>query len=328
MQPGQSITARDNPNSAATAQAGAGRRRLPQAGRCLAGRRPPRARGGATRRQTVARADHGRRPRRTRRCMRSPTWRRKCWSCRRSSSRRCRAWSRRLRSASSWPCRRSRASRRRPIPSCWTACRMRAMSASILRSAGALGFRQVLALKGTAALWSPKVLRAGMGAHFGLNLVEGLSIEDLDALKVPLLATSSHCGCHAPSSRSPQPLRLGHGPRRAGRRRGADAALRVARRHSAAGRRRVLERGERRVDLPLRIGSSQADLSDRPARFARRAIHRAIASAATPNAMNTAPAMRHPRSPSPSNCPPISAANSIDCLGAGATRDSGASFIA
>jgi TrmH family RNA methyltransferase len=34
---------------------------------------------------------------------------------------------------------------------------------SILRSAAALGVRQVLALKGTAALWSPKVLRAGMG---------------------------------------------------------------------------------------------------------------------------------------------------------------------
>ena len=40
---------------------------------------------------------------------------------------------------------------------------------------GAFGFRQVLALKGTAALWSPKVLRAGMGAHFGLRLVEGWS---------------------------------------------------------------------------------------------------------------------------------------------------------
>jgi ribonuclease HII len=37
---------------------------------------------------------------------------------------------------------------------------------SILRSAAALGVAQVLAVKGTAALWSPKVLRAGMGAHF------------------------------------------------------------------------------------------------------------------------------------------------------------------
>src|SRR5690606_29010451 len=43
---------------------------------------------------------------------------------------------------------------------------------TILRSAGAFGFTQVLAMKGTAALWSPKVLRAGMGAHFGLKLIE------------------------------------------------------------------------------------------------------------------------------------------------------------
>ncbi len=65
---------------------------------------------------------------------------------------------------------------------------------SILRSAGAFGFRQVLALSGTAALWSPKVLRAGMGAHFGLHLVEGLSVQDVVALGVPLVATSSHQG--------------------------------------------------------------------------------------------------------------------------------------
>jgi TrmH family RNA methyltransferase len=45
---------------------------------------------------------------------------------------------------------------------------------SILRSAAAFGFTQVIALKGTAALWAPKVLRAGMGAHFGLRLIEGV----------------------------------------------------------------------------------------------------------------------------------------------------------
>ena len=63
---------------------------------------------------------------------------------------------------------------------------------TILRSAAAFGFPQVIALKGTAALWSPKVLRAGMGAHFGLRLVEGVEAEALSALRVPLLATSSH----------------------------------------------------------------------------------------------------------------------------------------
>lgn len=65
---------------------------------------------------------------------------------------------------------------------------------SILRSAAAFGAVQVLALAGTAALWSPKVLRAGMGAHFALRLVEGLAPVALDALRVPLLATSSHDG--------------------------------------------------------------------------------------------------------------------------------------
>lgn len=65
---------------------------------------------------------------------------------------------------------------------------------AILRCASAFGFRQVLALQGTAALWSHKVLRAGMGAHFGLHLVEGLQHADLAALTLPLVTTSSHLG--------------------------------------------------------------------------------------------------------------------------------------
>jgi TrmH family RNA methyltransferase len=65
---------------------------------------------------------------------------------------------------------------------------------SILRCASAFGYRQVLALKGTAALWSPKVLRAGMGAHFGLNLVESITSAEVAALTVPMLVTSSHQG--------------------------------------------------------------------------------------------------------------------------------------
>lgn len=65
---------------------------------------------------------------------------------------------------------------------------------SILRSAAAFGFSQVLALKGSAALWSPKVLRAGMGAHFALQLHEGLDADDLAGLRLPWVATSSHQG--------------------------------------------------------------------------------------------------------------------------------------
>lgn len=65
---------------------------------------------------------------------------------------------------------------------------------TILRSAAAFGFRHVWAVKGTVALWSPKVLRAAMGAHFSLVMREGCSVEDIRGLKRPLTATSSHAG--------------------------------------------------------------------------------------------------------------------------------------
>ena len=74
---------------------------------------------------------------------------------------------------------------------------------SILRSASAFGVQQVLALKGTAALWSPKVLRAGMGAHFGLRLHEGVLPEILPSLGLSLLATSSHLGQPLPQAQLP-----------------------------------------------------------------------------------------------------------------------------
>ncbi len=63
---------------------------------------------------------------------------------------------------------------------------------TLLRSAAAFGFTQVLALKGTVALWSPKVLRAAMGAHFALHLCELLDSDALRALTVPCLASSPH----------------------------------------------------------------------------------------------------------------------------------------
>ena len=92
---------------------------------------------------------------------------------------------------------------------------------SILRSAAAFGVKQVLAIKGTAGLWSPKVLRAGMGAHFALRLVEGLAPEALAALQVPLLATSSHGGLVLGGTALPFPCGwvLGHEGQ------GVDAAL-------------------------------------------------------------------------------------------------------
>lgn len=83
---------------------------------------------------------------------------------------------------------------------------------TILRSAAALGVQQIVALRGTAALWSPKVLRAAMGAHFGLHLVEGVGEEALAALDLPWVATSSHAPAVLPAVRLPDPCAwvLGH----------------------------------------------------------------------------------------------------------------------
>ena len=83
---------------------------------------------------------------------------------------------------------------------------------SILRSAAAFGFGQIIALKGTAALWSPKVLRAGMGAHFALCLVEGARPDALAALTVPIVVTSSHHGGFLHQLQIPMPCAwaLGH----------------------------------------------------------------------------------------------------------------------
>ncbi len=100
---------------------------------------------------------------------------------------------------------------------------------AILRCASAFGFRQVVALKGTAALWSPKVLRAGMGAHFGLRLIEQAAPELLEALQVPVITTSSHQGELLHRARLPWPCAwaLGHEGQGVGAEVQARAALSV-----------------------------------------------------------------------------------------------------
>jgi RNA methyltransferase, TrmH family len=64
---------------------------------------------------------------------------------------------------------------------------------SILRSTAAAGVSHVFLSTGCAGAWSPKVVRAGMGAHFHLNLFEDC---DLHALRgrtaLPWIATSPH----------------------------------------------------------------------------------------------------------------------------------------
>jgi TrmH family RNA methyltransferase len=63
---------------------------------------------------------------------------------------------------------------------------------SILRSCAAVGVRQVLASAGTAFCWSPKVLRAAMGAHFHLDIHEGVPPDELLArLAVEAVATAA-----------------------------------------------------------------------------------------------------------------------------------------
>jgi TrmH family RNA methyltransferase len=48
---------------------------------------------------------------------------------------------------------------------------------TLLRSAAAAGAGHVLLSRGSAFAWSPKVLRAAMGAHFAINIVEGVDLE-------------------------------------------------------------------------------------------------------------------------------------------------------
>jgi len=64
---------------------------------------------------------------------------------------------------------------------------------SILRSAAAAGIRQVYCSEGTAFCWSPKVLRAAMGAHFVLDIFENVDLARLvSESKIATLATSGY----------------------------------------------------------------------------------------------------------------------------------------
>lgn len=84
---------------------------------------------------------------------------------------------------------------------------------SILRSAAASGVKQVYCSPGTAFCWSPKVLRAAMGAHFVLDIFENVELAPLvrDA-RVPVLATSGYASesLYATDLRQPVAWVLGH----------------------------------------------------------------------------------------------------------------------
>lgn len=64
---------------------------------------------------------------------------------------------------------------------------------TILRTAVATGVDRIFCSPHTVAAWSPKVMRAGMGAHFSLNIYENIELERvIDTAKVSIVATSSH----------------------------------------------------------------------------------------------------------------------------------------
>jgi TrmH family RNA methyltransferase len=64
---------------------------------------------------------------------------------------------------------------------------------SIIRSAAAAGIKQVFCSPGTTFAWSPKVLRAGMGAHFLIEIFENVDLEALiKRADIPVIATSSY----------------------------------------------------------------------------------------------------------------------------------------
>lgn len=64
---------------------------------------------------------------------------------------------------------------------------------SMLRSAAAAGISDVLLSKTSAFAWSPKVLRAAQGAHFSVNIVEGVDLSAwLRQTPMQTLALSPH----------------------------------------------------------------------------------------------------------------------------------------
>jgi TrmH family RNA methyltransferase len=65
---------------------------------------------------------------------------------------------------------------------------------SILRCAAAFGFNQIITTPGTVSMWSPKVVRAAMGSHFGLKLFEAVQVADVLAFGLPVLVTDVHQG--------------------------------------------------------------------------------------------------------------------------------------
>ena len=62
---------------------------------------------------------------------------------------------------------------------------------AMLRTAAAAGVKEIYLSAGSASAWAPKVLRAGMGAHFALDIYENVDLTSLVGnAKIPVVATS------------------------------------------------------------------------------------------------------------------------------------------
>lgn len=84
---------------------------------------------------------------------------------------------------------------------------------SVLRTCAAVGVRRVIVSPGTAFCWSPKVLRAAMGAHFHLDIHEGVGpAELLPRLAIEAIATAADAptGLYQADLRAPAVWLLGN----------------------------------------------------------------------------------------------------------------------
>ncbi len=64
---------------------------------------------------------------------------------------------------------------------------------TLLRTCASIGVQHVICTTATAGAWSPKTLRAGMGAQFSLKIYEQVTVDEiLTKVTTPMLATSSH----------------------------------------------------------------------------------------------------------------------------------------
>ena len=106
---------------------------------------------------------------------------------------------------------------------------------TILRSAAAAGAGAALLTQGTADPWSPKVLRAGMGAHFRLPIRHGLDWSDvaghLTGQAVWVADASGEVAYTEPVWREPAALVIGsegHGPSEAALAHGARMSIPMA----------------------------------------------------------------------------------------------------